>query len=363
MPEGNNAMPFMHVVARVAVCLCAGRLTEASSGCSEFFEMARRLELPRGHPIWREASYWLTVTGMQQAIAPDSRAALAFKHLTNMLVSERMGPSNACVLEAFDLNVEMLVEASRDVRSSEALQVFCVRVHAFTVLLTGVLYVKQHLPMLSWRGLQVTVQRMFARLAAALVCAGSMSSVPGFVALAAARLLALHPHDFASRPVLVFAPQTEHGRYILETFVLSDTVQHGLLREIVVSAEDAGGAVVLPTDELQLSETLPTLAILRDPDTLDVLDCHLWCSRALLALSKPSPDTIAAQRTSFAEAVDATRNKGAAPPQRVSSKPLLKPVAAAPSAPLWKIGAAVAVAAVAVGAVWYVWNRGTAREN
>jgi hypothetical protein len=57
-----------------------------------------------------------------------------------------------------------------------------------------------------------------------LVCAGDASSVPAAVALDAASLLALHPHDLASRPLLTFAPKTEHGRYILEIFALGATV-------------------------------------------------------------------------------------------------------------------------------------------
>jgi hypothetical protein len=86
-------------------------------------------------------------------------------------------------------------------------------------------------------------------------------------------------------------------------------VQHGLLREIVVSAEDAGGAVVLPTEELQLSDTTSSLVLLRDPDTLAVLDCQLCFSRSLLALVKPSPAAIAQHREDFAEKIGAMKTK------------------------------------------------------
>jgi hypothetical protein len=345
MPEGNNAMPFMHVVGVIAVRCSAGRLGEATKACSEFFEMARRMELPRGHPIWREASYWLTLAGMQLAVGHDSKASLATKHLHNMLLSDRMCPSNACYLEAFELNAD--------------------EVRRFCTLLRGATFHANHLPMLSWRNVQLAVQKLFARVSTALVLAGVTGADATEPAIMAAGLLAMHPHDLVGRATLTFTPKTDHRRFVLETMELPPAPERTLRREVVVSESDGGGSIVaVAAAELHLAESRPCLVLLRDPVTDAVLESQLWFSRAFLALSKPSPDTVADTRAAFSEVIDAIKAKAnpraaaasSAATPKVLSKSLSGPKSAA--VPLWKVGAAAAVAGVAVAAVaWFVWGR------
>jgi hypothetical protein len=156
---------------------------------------------------------------------------------------------------------------------------------------------------------------------------------------------------------------------VLETMELPPTPERTLRREVVVSESDGGGSVVAVTAaELHLAESRPSLVLLRDPDTDAVLESQLWFSRAFLALSKPSPDTVADNREAFAELIESMKTKAnpraaasSAATPKVLSKSLSGPKSAA--VPLWKVAATAAVAGVAVAAVaWFVWGRSN-KEN
>ncbi len=373
MPEDNNAVPFMRLISLIAKSFSCGRIAEASGACEEFFEMARTLELPRNHPIWRDASYWLTMVGMTMADAPDAKESLAAKHALNVRFFGRMAPSNASFFDALSVSIAATL-ANSGGDSPAARERWAKRVVAAFSTLKLCIYQSRNLPSLTWRGMQERVQTLFANGVAYMILKKVDGPEPAAISVMAAELLALYPHNYKDTSAMIaWRPKTERSQFLLITCALRDKVQLIATRDLLSSKSETAGEpemIEMPLADLNLPEDCLSFVLVAEVTTESepMFVGTMHCPRALMSMYKPSAAMVEQVRQEFARVIEAEKKKLdlRAPPQKVASKPVLRgrpaatsgSSASSASGATWKTGAAVAVATVAaVAAVWYFWKR------